>query len=272
VRRLIRASPRSGALIRRGSGPVVAPVAVAVLVLAGCGAGGVRNEGPAQTDSSLGMGSSAAQDGSPTPSPSVSPEGPKIDVMALIKHDPKVSAALKARLKPCPTMQKAPHSTARHGSGPSDSPDTDPGVSPGADPDTDTDKSRTQAPGGYPVDMAYGRLTGAKTPDVVVNVMSCSDGFGVGSYVYRKVGKEYQDVFADEQSPVYADVAGDELRVTTLVFAPGDVVCCPTGEDMAVYRWSQSRRSFAVTDRTHTDYGKTASDDVPDVPPPTRGP
>ncbi|MEK8172008.1 hypothetical protein NKH77_29805 [Streptomyces sp. M19] len=47
--------------------------------------------------------------------------------------------------------------------------------------------------------MAYGQLTGDRALDVVVNIMTCADGFGVGSYVYRKENGAYRNVFTDEE-------------------------------------------------------------------------
>ena len=48
----------------------------------------------------------------------------------------------------------------------------------------------------YPVDASYGTLTGGSSADVVVNVMTCGDAVGVGTYVYRaRSDGTYQNVF-----------------------------------------------------------------------------
>ena len=47
----------------------------------------------------------------------------------------------------------------------------------------------------YPVDVSYGELTGGTAEDVVVNVLTCGDAVGVGSYVYRERDGAYQNVF-----------------------------------------------------------------------------
>lgn len=58
----------------------------------------------------------------------------------------------------------------------------------------------------YPVDVSYGRVTGGPVVDIVVNVLSCADALGRGTYVYRSEGDAYENVFADEQPPVYAEI------------------------------------------------------------------
>ncbi|GHF63337.1 lipoprotein CseA [Streptomyces mashuensis] len=116
----------------------------------------------------------------------------------------------------------------------------------------------------YPVDVTYGQLTGSSRPDVVVNVLTCGDSFGIGSYVYRPREnaqgdgpQAYENVFTAEQSPVYADIDRKELTITRQVYGPGDAVCCPSGEDVVTYEWSGD--TFKETGRTHTDYNKVGN-------------
>nr|WP_240003121.1 LppP/LprE family lipoprotein [Streptomyces cinnamoneus] len=109
----------------------------------------------------------------------------------------------------------------------------------------------------YPVDVIYGELTGEDRPDVVVNVLTCADSFGIGSYVYRAKGDAYENVFVAEQSPVYADIDRRDLTITKQVYGPGDAVCCPSGQDVLTYHWSDS--AFQETGRTHTDYSKVGN-------------
>ncbi|MEV5241797.1 hypothetical protein AB0K89_22220 [Streptomyces cinnamoneus] len=109
----------------------------------------------------------------------------------------------------------------------------------------------------YPVDVIYGPLTGAARSDIVVNVLTCGDSIGIGSYVYRPKGDAYENVFAAEQSPVYADIDRRDLVITKQVYAPGDAVCCASGEDVLTYHWADG--AFQESGRTHTDYGKVGN-------------
>ncbi|MFE6691395.1 hypothetical protein ACFVFQ_33610 [Streptomyces sp. NPDC057743] len=117
----------------------------------------------------------------------------------------------------------------------------------------------------YPIEVTYAALTGGKTPDVIVNVMTCADSVGIGTYVYRaKAGATdgYDNVYANEQPSVYAGVSKGELEVSKQTYGPGDKVCCPSGEDVMTYRWANDH--FTEYDRYHTDYSKTTVDDTPD--------
>jgi hypothetical protein len=108
----------------------------------------------------------------------------------------------------------------------------------------------------YPIDTSYGDMTRGTAPDVVINVSTCSDGIGLGSYVYRRENSQYVDVFGNEQPPVYADVNNGDLRLTRQVYAADDPVCCPSGEDVITYHWAGTR--FTETSHTHSDYGTKA--------------
>ncbi|MFD7662780.1 hypothetical protein [Streptomyces sp. NPDC059788] len=107
----------------------------------------------------------------------------------------------------------------------------------------------------YPVEVTYASLTHEKANDVVVNVMTCADSVGIGSYVYRKSGSTYENVFADEQPSVYASVNKGELEVSKQTYNTGDKVCCASGEDVMTYHWTGSR--FVEYARYHTDYSNT---------------
>ncbi|NEB00754.1 hypothetical protein [Streptomyces sp. SID13726] len=117
----------------------------------------------------------------------------------------------------------------------------------------------------YPVDLFYGDLTGGSAEDVVVNVVTCADLVGVGSYVYREEGGSYQNVFQTEEPPVYAEIDRGDLVVTKQVYEKGDPVSAPSGENVVTYRWTAGR--FAAVYRTHSDYsevGGTESTPAPD--------
>ncbi|MCB5911460.1 hypothetical protein [Streptomyces pinistramenti] len=116
----------------------------------------------------------------------------------------------------------------------------------------------------YPIEVTYASVTGSKAPDVIVNVMTCADSIGIGSYVYRKDGGAhggtdgYDNVFSNEQPSVSAGVNKGDLEISKQTYGTGDKVCCPSGEDVTTYRWSTDR--FTEFARYHTDYSKTGVD------------
>jgi hypothetical protein len=116
----------------------------------------------------------------------------------------------------------------------------------------------------YPVDLFYGDLTGGSADDVVVNVVTCADLVGVGSYVYREEGGSYQNVFQTEEPPVYAEIDRGDLVVTKQVYEKGDPVSDPSGENVITYRWVSGR--FAAVYRTHSDYSNVVGTDPTPVP------
>ncbi|MGW6687553.1 hypothetical protein [Streptomyces sp. NPDC054961] len=187
-----------------------------VLFAAGCSTGGtgLRDGGPARTESvaKTGVPSGEAEGTAAAPfAPRASgtPGGKKIDPVALIKADPKVSAEVKRELKPCTGKE-------------------------------------------YPVDVSYGKVTGGPAVDIVVNVLSCADALGRGSYVYRADDGKYENVFSDEQPPVYAEIDRGDLVVTKSVYGKSDALAYPSGEDTITYRWNGEK--FTEQDRVHTDY------------------
>ncbi|MFF4034635.1 hypothetical protein ACFYZ2_33685 [Streptomyces sviceus] len=111
----------------------------------------------------------------------------------------------------------------------------------------------------YPVDLFYGDLTGGSADDVVVNVVTCADLVGVGSYVYREEDGSYQNVFQTEEPPVYAEIDRGDLVVTKQVYEKGDRVADPSGENVITYRWVSGR--FAAVYRTHSDYSDVVGTD-----------
>jgi hypothetical protein len=118
----------------------------------------------------------------------------------------------------------------------------------------------------YPLDVSYGRLTGGSADDVVVNVLTCGDAVGVGSYVYREKDGGYQNVFKAEAPPVYAEIDRGDLVVTKQVYDKGDPVSSPSGENVTTYRWSSNR--FTEEYRTHNDYSKAAGNAPTPAPEP----
>ncbi|MFB9441360.1 hypothetical protein [Streptomyces showdoensis] len=110
----------------------------------------------------------------------------------------------------------------------------------------------------YPVDTSYGNLTNSTAPDVVVNVMTCGDAVGIGTYVYREENNRYTNVFMAEDAAVYGTIDRGDLIVTKQVYAKGDPVAYPSGEDVITYRWSGNR--FTQHDWVHNDYSKAVGD------------
>ncbi|MFH9741017.1 hypothetical protein ACH4MA_25480 [Streptomyces roseolus] len=214
----------------------MAGLAALGLFVAACSTGGTgsRDEGAARAE--------ATAAAAPTPPATASGSGagsdaaktaPRVDPVALLKGDPKIGARVKADLKPC-------------------------------------------VADAYPVDASYGNLTDGSVPDVVVNVMTCGDAVGIGTYVYR--GKDgggtgadgYENVFMAEDAAVFGTIDRGDLIVTKQVYAEGDPVAYPSGEDIITYRWSGKR--FAQHDWVHNDYSRGVGEGAGEVPEPVPSP
>lgn len=100
----------------------------------------------------------------------------------------------------------------------------------------------------YPVDTSYAVITGNESPDVIVNVLTCGDAVGMGTYVYRENGSGFENVFSVEEPAVYAAVDRGDLVVTRQVYAKNDPVSEPSGEEVSTYRWTAGKftRQFWV--------------------------
>lgn len=136
-----------------------------------------------------------------------------------------------------------------------------------ADPTVSSEVKRELKPcvsDDYPVDVSYGDLTGGPAEDIVVNVLSCGDAVGVGSYVYRESGGEYRNVFKAEEPPVYAEIDRGYLVVTKQVYAKDDALSNPSSENVISYEWTSGR--FVLKFRTRTDYGTLGSDEESAAP------
>ncbi|MFD7899887.1 hypothetical protein [Streptomyces sp. NPDC059743] len=119
----------------------------------------------------------------------------------------------------------------------------------------------------YPVDTSYGDLTGGTAPDVVINVMTCGDAVGIGTYVYRSVDGRYRNVFTDEQPAVYATIDRGALVVTQQVYAKGDPVTYPSGEDVVTYSWGDAK--FTERYRVRNNYSRAVGNGAVATPEPT---
>ncbi|MER7379162.1 hypothetical protein ABT384_41880 [Streptomyces lanatus] len=130
-----------------------------------------------------------------------------------------------------------------------------------ADPVVSTQVKRELTPcvsDDYPIDVSYGDLTGGPADDIVVNVLSCGDGVGVASYVYREKDGSYRNVFKSEEPPVYAEIDRGYLVVTQQVYAQDDALSNPSSEEVVSYEWVSGR--FARKDHVTTDYGDLGDD------------
>jgi hypothetical protein len=103
----------------------------------------------------------------------------------------------------------------------------------------------------YPVDVSYGNLTKQSADDVVVNVLTCTDAVGIGSYVYREDRGRYENVFRAEDPPVYAEIDRGDLVVTRQVYEKGDPVSSPSGEVVTTYGWTAGRFVKRYTTRNN---------------------
>ncbi|WP_189303622.1 hypothetical protein [Streptomyces cinerochromogenes] len=118
--------------------------------------------------------------------------------------------------------------------------------------------------GDYPVDVSYGKLTGGPVDDVVINVLTCADAVGIGSYVYRDEDGAFRNVFKSEESPVYAEIDRGTLSVTRQYYEKGDPISSPSGEIVTPYRWKAGR--FAAGQPTRNEYSKSAGGGPSPVP------
>ncbi|WP_351231791.1 hypothetical protein [Streptomyces sp. NPDC002133] len=121
----------------------------------------------------------------------------------------------------------------------------------------------------YPVDTSYGNLTDSPVPDVVVNVLTCGEAVGIGTFVYRGGDDGYKNVFAAEEPAVYSTIDRGDLVVTKQVYAKGDPVSYPSGEIVTTYRWAGNK--FTEHDRVENEYSRAVDGDVVDEPAPTPG-
>jgi hypothetical protein len=116
----------------------------------------------------------------------------------------------------------------------------------------------------YPVDTSYGSLTGGSSPDVVVNVLTCGDSVGMGTYVYRGSGQTYENVFATEEPTVYSTIDRGELVVTKQVYTKGDPVTEPSGEEVTTYRWTSGK--FTQQHWVRNEFSKAVGEGEPVAP------
>lgn len=110
----------------------------------------------------------------------------------------------------------------------------------------------------YAVELSYGDLTGGSVEDVVINVATCGDWIGLGTYVYRDVGGRFKNVFKNEESPVVAEIDEGVLTLTKQVYEKDDPISSPSSEDVIRYTWKRGR--FVQGKVVHNEYGSNAGD------------
>ncbi|HET6858142.1 MAG TPA: hypothetical protein VFH94_13765 [Streptomyces sp.] len=216
----MRGLAKRGRCTWAASGTALAGLAAVGLFVASCDAGGTgtRDAGPARTD--------PVARATPSQGETMPPTAKRVNPVALLQEDPKVSETVKRDLKPCVKDE-------------------------------------------YPVDTSYGKLTGSTDNDVVINVMTCGDAVGIGTYVYREQGDSYENVFAAEAPAVYAEIDRGDLVLTKPVYGKNDPMAYPSGEEVITYRWAGNK--FTVHDQVHNDFSRAVGGDgegtaAPSVP------
>lgn len=170
---------------------------------------------------------------------------------------------------PSPSVTSSPGPDGASSADPAAPPSPSPAVRPGRvdavrlikrDPQVSAAVKRALKPCAadeYPIDVAYGDLTGNSVDDIVVNVLTCEDAVGLGAYVYREQGNGYENVFKAEEPPVHAEIDCGTLVVIKQMYAKGDPVSSPSGEVVITYSWSSTDR-FTEKFREHHKYGAAA--------------
>lgn len=126
----------------------------------------------------------------------------------------------------------------------------------------------TPCAGTWPVTVETGRATSGTREDLVVNVASCADSVGVGTYVYRRSSSgTLVNVFSAERPPVHSTIERGRLVVTRDVFLGNEPVCCPSGRDIIVYEWRDGVFREVGRKRVDSEGEEAASSPSPAVTP-----
>ncbi|WP_407706023.1 hypothetical protein [Streptomyces yaizuensis] len=96
-------------------------------------------------------------------------------------------------------------------------------------------------PEGYPIDVSYGFLTGGRDPDVVINVLTCTDTVGLASFVYRVNGERYENVYRTEEPASRAVIDRGDLLVTQEIPGGKDPDSGPAAVDRTTLRWDGTK-------------------------------
>ncbi|MGW7209474.1 hypothetical protein [Streptomyces sp. NPDC054837] len=225
---LTDADPSPGRGTLQAAFTAVAVLAALALFVSACATGGTgtRDEGPAfaESSSSTDMAAGAAASASPSSAPSSAPSA--------FASDPDSGSDSLSHMTAVKLVKSDPLVSAEV-----------------------KDDLKPCVADEYPLDVAYGDLTGGSSDDIVVNVLTCGDGVGVGSYVYHEERGAYENVFSAEESPVYAEIdSSGNLVVSRQLYEKGDPVSSPSGEDVITYRWS-SAGHFVKVRYAHNELG-----------------
>lgn len=225
---LTDADPSPGRGTMQAAFTAVAVLAALALFVSACATGGTgtRDEGPAfaESSSSTDMAAGAAASASPSSAPASAPSA--------FATDPDSGSDSLSHTTAVKLVKSDPLVSAEV-----------------------KDDLKPCVADEYPLDVAYGDLTGGSSDDIVVNVLTCGDGVGVGSYVYHEERGAYENVFSAEESPVYAEIdSSGNLVVSRQLYEKGDPVSSPSGEDVITYRWS-SAGHFVKVRYAHNELG-----------------
>ncbi|MER6911046.1 hypothetical protein ABT354_05160 [Streptomyces sp. NPDC000594] len=184
-------------------GATVVVLAAVGLFTAACSTGGdgVQDEGSAPSTGATGAAA-------PKPRPTGGPLGLKVgdpldvDVVKLLRQDAKAGDWVRTELKGCTGGNQADD---------------------------------------FPVHTSYGYLTGGRVPDVVVNVLSCTDGVGLATFVYRVDDTRYENVFSLEEPGVNAVIDRGDLEVTREIYGEKDPASNPSAVERVIYRWKERK-------------------------------
>lgn len=225
---LTDADPSPGRGTMQAAFTAVAVLAALALFVSACATGGTgtRDEGPAfaESSSSTDMAAGAAASASPSSAPASAPSA--------FASDPDSGSDSLSHTTAVKLVKSDPLVSAEV-----------------------KDDLKPCVADEYPLDVAYGDLTGGSSDDIVVNVLTCGDGVGVGSYVYHEERGAYENVFSAEESPVYAEIdSSGNLVVSRQLYEKGDPVSSPSGEDVITYRWS-SAGHFVKVRYAHNELG-----------------
>ncbi|WP_323177959.1 hypothetical protein [Streptomyces sp. NBC_00083] len=196
------------------------------LFMTGCSTGGTgtRDEGEAAQPDKVAHA---------TPSPSVSSPAPfeKVDPVRLLKADPKVSARVKAQLKPC-TKDEYP-----------------------------IDVTYGHLTGTTGQDVIVNVMNCADAVGLGAYVYRAGGTAGTSS--------SYDNVFTAEETPVYAEIDRGDLVVTRQMYAPGDKPAFASSEVVTTYHWSGGASGkFAQQSQVENDYSKAVGDGGTSAPVP----
>lgn len=141
----------------------------------------------------------------PTSPPTSSGQAPSADAIAILRGDPQVSEKIKLLLKPCGDSR-------------------------------------------YPVDTRYFDLTGDGPADLVVSLRACAAsqsgpsvtrGGLLASYIYDLTAHPPRRLFGiEEPGSIIKIEPSVGFVISRPVYEAADRPCCPSGEDVTIYRWS----------------------------------